>query len=148
VIEDITFDPLAQAYRWKFAWRFTDCEVDWLRQMCAYGQFVEMRMVLTDPHWNMVQEVPKTIKRDVLAAMDPATWGNIWPAGNLPFDMEGCDCPLPVCDGNCTVPVPVGWDYQEPPVIETPPMLPPPPPPDMPEPEPEPEPIPVVPGHG
>ena len=49
-----------------------------------------------------------------MAAMNPNTWGNVWPAGNLPYDMECCDCPLPGCDGNCTKPDPVGWGYTEP----------------------------------
>lgn len=135
IIEDMTFDPLAQAYRWKFAWRFNDCEIDWLKQMCAYGQFVEMRLVISDPHWFTTKELPKQIKRDLLAAMDPDTWGNIWSAGNLPFDTTNCDCQLPTCDGNCQVAQAVGWGYVEPtPMAEMPPMVMPPPAPPAPVP--------------
>jgi len=132
VIEDITYDPLAQAYRWKFAWRFNDCEVDWLKQMCQYGENFQIALVLSDPLWYGYAPVSNELKRDILASVDPGTWGNVWPAGNVPYDMTCCKCQLPTCDGNCTPQVPVGWGYVEPtpapePVIE------------MPAPEPEPE---------
>jgi len=130
IIEDITYDPLAQAYRWKFAWRFNDCEVDWLNEMCKYGERMDFALLISDPHWYGRIVLDKTLKRDILAAMDPNTWGNVWPAGNLPYDMECCECLLPDCDGNCQ-PVPsVGWDYPEEmpapaPAMAAPPIAPP-----------------------
>jgi hypothetical protein len=119
VIEDMTYDPMAQAYRWKFAWRFNDCEVDFLRQLCTLGENVQFALVLSDPHWYGYAPLSPTLKRDILAAMDPDKWGNVWPASKLPFDMSCCPCPLPNCTGNCTPMEPVGWGYQEP-VAETP----------------------------
>ena len=156
IIEDITYDPLAQAYRWKFAWRFNECEVDWMKMMCGYGQHIDFALVLSDPHWYARVELDKKLTRDIRAAMDPNTWGNVWPAGNLPFDMECCDCPLPACDGNCEAMPSVGWDYPvETPVevpVVTPPIAPPPAPPSdfgyFPEPEEEPEEVIEVPGKG
>lgn len=129
VIEDITYDPLAQAYRWKFAWRFNDCEVDFLRQLCTYSERADFALLISDPHWYARVQLDKTLSRDILAAMDPQTWGNVWPAGNVPFDMECCDCPLPYCDGNCEPMPAVGWDYAEPTAEVVPVMAPPPPPP-------------------
>jgi hypothetical protein len=138
VIEDITYDPVAQAYRWKFAWRFNDCEVDWLRQMCTYGEKVKFALVLSDPHWYARAELDGDLKRDLLAAMDPQTWGNIWPAGNIPYDMECCPCGMPSCPGNCAIAEAVGWEMPAPapePIPVTPPTpdFPPPPPPEEPE---------------
>lgn len=131
VIEDMVYDPLAQAYRWKFAWRFNDCELDWLKQMCQYGEKFQFALVLSDPHWYGYAPLDHNLKRDILASMDPSTWGNVWPAGNLPYDMTCCECQMPNCDGNCTPVVPVGWGYVEPapapePALETPPAAEPP----------------------
>jgi hypothetical protein len=140
VIEDITYDGVAQAYRWKFAWRFTDCNVDWLKQMCAYGEDVQFSLVLSDPHWYAHQELSGKLERDLLASVDPNTWGNVWPAGNLPFDQSCCDCPLPYCANGWCPQQPVGWVKPQPQVEVIPDM----PEPDeefevFPEPEPEPE---------
>jgi hypothetical protein len=131
VIEDVTYDPLAQAYRWKFAFRFNDCEVDWLRQMCQYGQCAQFALVLSDPTWYGYAVLDGSLKRDILASMDPDTWGNVWPAGNVPYDMSCCPCPLPDCAGNCLPMEPVGWAQPEP--------LPEPTPAAEPQPEPKPE---------
>ena len=120
VIEDVTYDHVAGAYRWKFAWRFNDCEVDWLRQMCQYGEKFEMGLVLSDPTWYSYVPLEKQLKRDILAAVDPDTWGNVWKAGEIPYDMSGCVCKLPDCDGNCQALPPVGCGYVEPaPPVET-----------------------------
>lgn len=128
VIEDVVYDDAAQAYRWKFAWRFNDCEVDWLRQMCKYGEKTEFALVLSDPHWYGYKQLDHRLKRDLLASMDPETWGNVWPAGNMPFDMKCCPCPLPNCPGNCEAVVPVGFKtpetLPEPEVIPEPPAEP------------------------
>lgn len=124
VIEDITYDHVAQAYRWKFAWRFDNCEQDWLRQMCAYGRLNNMSVVLSDPHWYGHHELDKGLTRDILASVDPQTWGNVWPAGNIPYDMSCCDCPYPGCDGNCQPQVEVGFaqrqDPEPPQIVERP----------------------------
>lgn len=126
IIEDITYDPVAQAYRWKFAWRFNECEIDWLKQMCAYGMHINFALLISDPHWYARIDLDKRLSRDIRAAMDPNTWGNVWPAGNVPFDMECCECPLPNCKGNCE-PVPsVGWDYPVEAPVEVPMVAPPP----------------------
>jgi len=109
VIEDITFDPVARAYRWKFAWRFNDCEQDFLRAMCGYGQNTEMALVISDPTWFAHKTVDNKLKRRILASADPNSWGNVWPAGNLPFDKSCCPCQLPNCPGNCEGKVPLGW---------------------------------------
>lgn len=129
VIQDITYDEVAQAYRWKFAWRFNDCEVDWLKQMCTYGEKVQFALVLSDPAWYGYAPLDHRLKRDLLAAMDPQTWGNVWPASNIPYDMSCCPCQLPACAGNCSPMVPVGWKQPEP-TPEPAPVV---------EPEPEPE---------
>jgi len=113
VIEDLTYDPVAQAYRWKFAWRFNDCEVDWLKQMCQYGESTQWALVLSDPTWYSYAVIDGSLKRDLLASMDPNTWGNVWPAGQLPYDMTCCPCPLPNCPGNCQAMEPVGWPMAE-----------------------------------
>lgn len=124
VIEDLTYDPLAQAYRWKFAWRFNECETDWLHQMCQFGEQVQFALVLSDPTWYGYAVVGKELKRDLLASIDPNTWGNVWPASKIPYDMSCCTCPLPECAGNCTPVVPVGWGYQPPaPPAEMPPAM-------------------------
>ena len=131
IIEDMTYDQLAEAYRWKFAWRFNDCEVCWLQDMCKLGTKVDMALVLTDPTWFSHAELSKPLKRDIMASVDPTTWGNVWPAGKLPYDTECCDCLMPSCPGNCTPENPVGWDYNEP-APEPEPVY-------VPEPQPEPE---------
>ena len=123
--------------------------------MCEYGEKSEFALVLSDPHWYAETSISKPLKRDILAAMDPDTWGNVWPARELPYDMSCCCCPLPDCPGNCQPQPGVGWDYVEPtpepePVITPPPPPPPPPAGDysyFPEPEEEEEPV-VVPGKG
>jgi len=121
VIEDITFDPVARAYRWKFAWRFNDCELDFLRAMCGYGQNTEMALVISDPTWFAHQNIDNKLKRRILASADPTSWGNVWPAGNLPFDNSCCPCQLPNCPGNCQPKAPLGWGLAAPtPVVETP----------------------------
>jgi hypothetical protein len=109
VIEDITFDPVARAYRWKFAWRFNDCEQDWLRAMCGYGIESQMALVISDPTWFSHKPLDSRLKRHILASADPATWGNVWPAGNLPFDESCCPCQFPSCPGNCQHKAPAGW---------------------------------------
>jgi hypothetical protein len=109
VIEDITFDPVARAYRWKFAWRFTDCELDWLKAMCGYGLDSQMALVISDPTWYSHKVLDSKLERNILAAADPTTWGNVWPAGNLPFDTSCCPCQLPGCPGNCAPKPPAGW---------------------------------------
>jgi hypothetical protein len=131
VIEDLTYDQVAEAYRWKFAWRFNDCEVCWLQDMCKLGTKVDMALVLTDPTWYAHAELAKPLQRDIMASVDPTTWGNVWPAGKLPYDTECCECLMPDCPGNCTPENPVGWEYKEP--------LPEPEPEVTPEPQPEPE---------
>jgi hypothetical protein len=125
VIEDITFDHVAGAYRWKFAWRFNDCEADWLKQMCQYGEQTNMALVLSDPTWYSHSDLQPALRRDILASVDPTTWGNIWPAGNVPFDATCCDCPLPNCAGNCKPEPSVGFELPAPPV-EAPPVVEPP----------------------
>jgi hypothetical protein len=114
VIEDITYDQVAEAYRWKFAWRFDDCEANWLKDMCKLGVKVDMALVLTDPTWYAHAQLGVPLKRDILAAADPNTWGNVWSASNLPYSTECCDCLMPDCPGNCTPQAEVGWDYQAP----------------------------------
>ncbi len=131
VIEDMTYDQLAEAYRWKFAWRFNDCEVCWLQDMCKLATKVDMALVLTDPTWFAHADLSKPLQRDILASVDPTTWGNVWPASKLPYDTECCDCELATCPGNCTPENPVGWEYNEP--------APEPEPEVAPEPQPEPE---------
>ena len=123
VIEDITYDHVAQAYRWKFAWRFTDCNLAWLQEMCAFGEDVEFALVMSDPHWFAREPLSGKLERDLLASVDPNTWGNVWPAGNLPFDMSCCPCPLPNCPNGWCPQQPVGWVIPERPV-ETPPQMP------------------------
>lgn len=113
VIEDITYDGVAQAYRWKFAWRFDNCELDLLRQWCSLGRPNQMALVLSDPTWYGYKELDKGLTRDILASVDPQTFGNVWPAGNLPYDMSCCDCPYPVCDGNCTPQPEVGFQPRQ-----------------------------------
>lgn len=149
VIEDITYDPVAQAYRWKFAWRFNDCEVDWLRQMCQLGQKVNFALVLSDPTWYARAELDKGLQRDIMAAMDPQTWGNVWPAGDVPYDTECCPCGLPSCPGNCEVAKAVGWKKPAPAPPEQVPVTPPPPKQvTPPPPPPPPEKVIEVPGKG
>lgn len=114
VIEDITYDHVARAYRWKFAWRFNDCEIDFLRQMCQYGEVFDISLVLSDPTWYAHAKVDARLKRSILASMDPTAWGNVWPASKLPLDMSCCTCGLPTCDGNCTINTPVDWDFSRP----------------------------------
>ena len=75
VIEDVTYDPLAQAYRWKFAWRFNDCEMDWLKQMCQYGQCAQFALVLSDPTWYGYAVLDGCLKRDLLAVDGPQHLG-------------------------------------------------------------------------
>lgn len=125
LIEDITWDAVAQAYRWKFAWRFNTCELDWLKQMCEYGERVNMGLVISDPTWYARAELAPALKRDILAAADPNTWGNVWPASKVPFDMTCCDCPLPACGCNCPKNHMVGWQVPAPPAAEPPPAAPP-----------------------
>jgi hypothetical protein len=110
VIEDLTYDGVAQAYRWKFAWRFDNCEQDLLRQMCALGFNNRVALVLSEPTWYGYTELNKTLTRDILASVDPQSFGNIWPAGKLPYDMSCCNCPFPVCEGNCQAQPEVGWE--------------------------------------
>lgn len=146
VIEDITFDPVARAYRWKFAWRFNDCELDWLRAMCGYGLDSKMALVISDPTWFSHKTLDKSLERDILAAADPTTWGNVWPAGNLPFDTSCCPCMIAGCPGNCQPKPPVGWALPQPAAVVPEPVY-----VDEPEPwvAPEPEPIVTeVPGRG
>lgn len=110
VIEDITYDQSAQAYRWKFAWRFNDCETDLLHEFCQYGINTQMALVLSDPTWYGYRPLSSNLKRDILASLDPSTWGNVWPAGNIPFDNTCCLCGLPNCPGNCQPDAAVGFE--------------------------------------
>jgi hypothetical protein len=114
VIEDITYDGVAQAYRWKFAWRFDNCEQDFLAQMCHYGMNNDFALVLSDPTWYGYAKLEKNLTRDILASVDPQTWGNVWPAGKIPIDMENCPCLYPYCDGNCQPEPEVGWEMKAP----------------------------------
>lgn len=114
VIEDITYDHVARAYRWKFAWRFNDCEINFLREMCHYGEAFDISLVLSDPTWYAHAKVDARLKRNILASMDPTAWGNVWPASNLPMDMSCCPCGLPTCDGNCSQRELVDWDFSRP----------------------------------
>lgn len=120
VIEDITYDEAAQAYRWKFAWRFNDCETDLLKQFCQYGINTQMALVLSDPTWYAHEQLSNGLKRSILASVDPNTWGNVWPAGNLPFDDSCCPCQLPNCKGNCSHQPMVGFDAPVPPAAQQP----------------------------
>jgi hypothetical protein len=125
IIEDTTYDPVAQAYRWKFAWRFDNCEQGLLRQMCALGFNNRMALVLSEPTWYGSADLNRTLTRDILASVDPQAFGNVWPAGKLPYDMSCCNCPFPVCEGNCQAQPEVGWPAppatpEKPPVVETP----------------------------
>jgi hypothetical protein len=79
--------------------------------------------------WYGYAPLDHRLKRDLLAAMDPQTWGNVWPASNIPYDMSCCPCQLPSCAGNCAPMAPVGWQQPEPT-----------PEPAIAEPEPQPEP--------
>jgi hypothetical protein len=131
VIEDLTYDGVAQAYRWKFAWRFDNCEADFLRQMCAYGRNNQMALVLSDPTWYGYKQLDTPLVRDILASADPQSFGNVWPAGNIPYDMSCCNCPYPYCDGNCTPQPEVGFEPRQEPT--TPEVITPPDQPQMPE---------------
>jgi hypothetical protein len=146
VIEDTTYDPVAGAYRWKFAWRFTDCQLDWLQTMCHFGLDTQMSLVLSDPTWFSHSTLGAGLRRDILASADPTTWGNVWPAGNLPFDQSCCPCTLPACNGECALNGPVGFAVPAEIVAEPEPVYVPEPEPYF-EPEPEPEVV-EVPGRG
>jgi hypothetical protein len=114
ILEDMTYDHLAQAYRWKFAWRFTDCEVDLLNELCRLNENIEMALLVSDPHWYSRNVLDRKMVRNILASVDPQTWGNVWHAGDLPVGTECVNCWLPSCDGNCFELEAVGWEYIEP----------------------------------
>jgi hypothetical protein len=121
VIEDIVYDHVAQAYRWKFAWRFNDCELNFLKEMCQYGINTNMALVLSDPQWYGYSTLGNGLERSILASADPTTWGNVWPAGKIPFDATCCPCQMPNCPGNCEHLPAVGFEGPEaPPAPEMP----------------------------